>query len=368
MWKIYQSYQWEELEFAFDWIRDMGKVAQNPVFHAEGDVATHTRMVLEALHQLPEYQDLSEQDQHILSAAAILHDVEKRSTTIHEADGRITSAGHAKKGESSAREILYRDIETPFAVRETIVKLVRYHGIPIWIFEKGNPEKSLIKVSMEVNTKLLYLLALADVKGRISNDMEELLLKLDLFKEYCIELDCWDKARHFDTEQAKFHYFNNESYLNYVPFEKETFEIFMVSALPGSGKDWFIKKHFSGIPVISLDDLRRKYKAEATDTRMTGRIVQESKETAKKYLRLKQSFVWNATNLSSSMRKTLVDLFAGYGAKVRIVYIEVPCKRLIEQNRDRDYPLPLTVLNKMISKWEVPQTWEAHRVDYVVSE
>ncbi len=75
-------------------------VPQDPEWHAEGDVFVHTKMVCEALLQLPEFQALSEQEQHILFAAAMLHDVEKRSTTKREIQGgkeRIVSPNHAKK-------------------------------------------------------------------------------------------------------------------------------------------------------------------------------------------------------------------------------------------------------------------------------
>ena len=75
-------------------------VPQDPEWHAEGDVFTHTKMVCEALLQLPEFQVLDEQEQHILFAAAMLHDVEKRSTTKREIENgkeRIVSPHHAKK-------------------------------------------------------------------------------------------------------------------------------------------------------------------------------------------------------------------------------------------------------------------------------
>ena len=366
MWKLTQSYNWNDIEQEFNWIKDMKNIPQDSIYHAEGNVAIHTRMVVEELQQLTEFEQLNIQDQHILIAAALMHDIEKHSTTKIEPDGRITSAGHAKKGEHTVREILYKNTETPFKIRETIAKLVRYHGLPLWIFEKLNPEKVLIRTSLEVNTQLLAILAMADVKGRISDEKAELLEKVDFFKEYCIELNCWNKARSFDTELAKYHYFNHDSYIDYIPFEKDGFEVVMMSALPGTGKDWYINKNLAEWPIISLDELRRKYKASPSDPKMTGRIVQEAKETARKFLRKKESFVWNATNLSSSMRKSLIDLFEEYGARIRIIYLEVPYKKLVKQNMDRKFPLPQKVLDKMISKWEVPQCWEAHLVEHII--
>ncbi|MDF1547267.1 MAG: AAA family ATPase [Bacteroidales bacterium] len=364
MWKIHQTYNWKELEDKFSWVHDMQNVPQDPIYHAEGNVAIHTQMVMAELQQLPEFKELDEQNQHILMAAALMHDIEKRSTTVLESDGRISSANHAKNGEHSVREILYREIETPFAIRESIAKLIRYHGQPIWLILKDNPEKKLAGISLEVDTKMLAILAKADVLGRTGAEQSEFLDRIDLFKELCVNLDCWGKPRHFKSDIAKYHYFTHNSYIDYVPFQKNSFEVVLLSALPGSGKDWYIENNLSNLPEISLDNLRRKYKASPTDQKMTGRIVQEAKELARQFLRKKQSFVWNATNLSSSLRKTLIGLFAEYGAHVKIIYLEVPYKKLLLQNQNRKYPLPQAVLDKMIKKWDVPQQWEAHNVVY----
>src|SRR5579872_5527244 len=155
MWTISKNKTWESLSSTFQWVADMGGVPQDPIHHAEGDVAIHTQMVINELCKLPEYLQLSPQEQELLWASALLHDVEKRSTTVTETDGRITSPGHAKKGMFTTRGILYREIPTDFFLREQIVKLVRYHGLPIWLFEKSNPHKSAASASQEVNTEWL---------------------------------------------------------------------------------------------------------------------------------------------------------------------------------------------------------------------
>src|SRR5688572_28491397 len=102
-WSITNNKEWSELEQEFSWIADMGGVVQDPIHHAEGDVALHTKMVLEALQSLNEFKRLDAQTQEILWTAALFHDVEKRSTTTIEEDGRVTSRGHAKKGEFTSR-------------------------------------------------------------------------------------------------------------------------------------------------------------------------------------------------------------------------------------------------------------------------
>lgn len=76
MWQIINTTNWKKIRQAFAWIRDMEGVPQSPIHHAEGDVETHTKMVANALLNMEEYQALGEQDQHILFATALLHDVE----------------------------------------------------------------------------------------------------------------------------------------------------------------------------------------------------------------------------------------------------------------------------------------------------
>lgn len=367
MWQIYPTKNWEELRNHFTWIQDMEGVLQDEIYHAEGDVAVHTKMVMEALLKLPEYEQLAKQEQEILFAAALLHDVEKRSTTFRGEDGRITSPKHAIKGAYTTQSILYQSINTPFNIRQTISKLVRYHGLPLWFLEKRDTQRAVLKAAEEVNLRYLYLLAKADVLGRICADQGDLLYKVELFKEYCKEQNCWGQAYPFVNANARFTYFNKvESSLFYVPFEKETFVVTILSALPGSGKDFYLSKNYPDLPVVSLDDLRRQHKIDPKDKKGNGRVIQMVKEMAKVYLRKQQPLVWNATNITRQMREQLIDLMTTYGAKVCIIYIEVPYHKLLQQNQNRDFPIPVKVLHKMQQKLEVPQAWEAHEVIYEV--
>ncbi|MCE3225693.1 MAG: hypothetical protein K0S32_244 [Bacteroidetes bacterium] len=367
MWTLSKNKTWEELQ-KFDWVRDMNGVPQSPVHHAEGDVAIHTQMVLEELQKLPEYLLLDEQTKEILWASALMHDIEKRSTTFTDEHGNIVSPGHAKKGAMTTRQILYRHIETPFGIRESVVGLVRYHGLPLWVFEKPNPVQALLKASLEVDTQLLVMLAKADVLGRVCSDQKELLYKIELFRELCVEQNCWGQAKEFPGEMSKFTYFRKEEQSpDYVPFDTRKSEVVLLSGIAGSGKDHYIKKNFPEHLVISLDDMRRKLKIKYNDSKNNGRIIQEAKELAKEYLRSQKAFVWNATNITVQMRSQLIDLFAVYDPVIKIVYLEVPYKTLMSQNKNRDFPIPSSAIEKMIDKLEVPKNWEAHKVEYAVS-
>lgn len=367
IWQLTKDKGWESLEKQFPWVAEMKYVKQHKIHHAEGNVAIHTQMVLAELLKQSTFQDLNGQDKEILWAAALMHDVEKRSTSVDEGDGNISAKGHARRGEYAARTILFRDVPTPFHIREQIASLVRFHGLPLWLMEKSEPAKKVHEISLRLNNKQLKLLAESDARGRICEDLGLLLDSLDLFELFCKEQDCWDKSKIFTTHNARFRYFNTvDSYVDYVPFDDFKCEVIMMSGLPGMGKDHYIQSLDRDIPVVSLDAIRRKHKISPTDKSGNGWVVQAAKEEARTYLRKRQNFVWNATNITQQMRSQLIDLFISYGAKVKIVYLEKPYEQWRSQNRNREYPLPENVLDKLLSKLDIPQLIEAHEVQYIV--
>ena len=350
----------------FPWLSDMQEVPQDPLWHAEGDVYVHTQMVLEALVNLSEFKDLAPQDQHVLVAAALLHDVEKRSTTTRETiEGkeRIVSPKHAKKGEYTARSLLYRDFPAPFPVRESIAKLVRLHGLPLWALEKGDSRKAVIEASTMVNTFLLYLIAKADVLGRVCQDQEELLLRLELFRELCLEHQCWNHAYPFASDYGRYIYLNREDIApDYAPFNDLKSEVMVLCALPGTGKDTFLKRHWDG-PILSLDALRREMGIGPTDKKGNGRVIQAASEQAKVWLRQGERFAFNATR---EIRSKWISLFVDYKAKVELTYLEVPYSTLLKQNHNRQHPVPQAVVERLIDKLEIPQVREAHTLHWEV--
>ncbi len=206
-WKLIEDKSWCSLEQLFEWVREMNTVQQDIRYHAEGSVAEHSRMVLEALQQSSAYHSLSTLEKEIIWTSALLHDVEKRSTSVDEGEGRVSAKGHArKKGEYTVRTILYRDCPAPFHIREQIASLVRYHGLPVWLMEKPDSVKKLCEVFF-TGRYFITKDVMADIRGRICEDKNELLEALELFEIFCREQDCWKKPREFATDYARFHYF-----------------------------------------------------------------------------------------------------------------------------------------------------------------
>jgi predicted kinase len=362
-WKLSINKEWSHLEHAFDWVADMRHVPQDPIHHAEGNVAIHTRQVLEALTSLDGYRQLPAQKQEVLWAAALLHDVEKRSTTVQDADGRISSHGHARKGEFTARRVLFEQVPAPFAIREEVAALVRYHGLPLWVMDKRSPAKAVIEASLRVDLRLVSLLARADALGRTCADQNDLLERIAFFEALCEEQQCWGTPRHFPSDLARFTYFQREDgYPDYEPFDDLKGTVVMVSGLPGMGKDTYLRKHHAGLPVVSLDAIRREHQLAPSDTAATGWVVQAAKEQARTFLRKGESFAWNATNITRQMRAQWIDLFTTYKARVKLVYVEVPYEDWLQQNNVRDYPVANVVLSRLLDKLEVPGVEEAHEV------
>lgn len=354
-----ESLDWDAIYAAHSWVRDMRGVQQDPIHHSEGDVETHTKLVVKEAMGLAREYSLSAQERSILFAAALLHDVEKRSTTIVE-DGRITSPRHAKRGEYTARSLIYRDHPAEYSIREQVCKLVRYHGLPIWAGDKPDPARSVIDASLQVNNKLLYLLAKADMLGRTCQDADDMLYRVEFFKELCMDNNCFNDQREFTSNLGRYKYLNEGGFAEFEPFDETKFSVTMMSGIPGSGKDTFISKQ--NLPVVSIDDIRRKHKVSPTDRSGNGRMVQIAKEDAKVHMRKKESFIWNATNITRDMRGQLIELFMSYGGYVKIVYVEVPYKELLKRNSEREFPLPVKAIDKMIDKLEIPSASEAHEI------
>jgi hypothetical protein len=258
----------------------------------------------------------------VLFAAALLHDVGKPDRTRLEADGRITSRGHALRGSILARRRLW-SLGVPFGVREQVTALVRHHMRPFYLLERDDSQRLAIEISQTARCSDLALLAEADARGRIAPDVPRLLDNVGLFAEFCREQGCLESPRPFTSEQARFLYFQDAGRHPDSPAHEDfRSEAVLLSGLPGSGKDHWIAAHLPHWPLISLDALRDELDIAPTDTQ--GPVLARARELAREYLRQGRSFVWNATNISRQLRRESVRLFAGYGARVRIVYVEVP--------------------------------------------
>ena len=237
---------WDKIYSSFEWVRVMEGTQQNPFYHAEGDVLTHTKLVCEALIKMNEWRQLDDAGRSILFLAALFHDVAKPCCTRIDVDG-IISPGHAVKGELISRSIMYKgigiDFSIPFNIREMIVKLVRYHGLPLFFLDKPNPAKAVVEASQTVRMDWLAMLAKADALGRECSDKRELIDRTVLFYEFCKEHGCLNSPRSFPNSFSRFEYFQKENgFVDYEAYDNTKFEVILMCALPAAGKDTWVEK------------------------------------------------------------------------------------------------------------------------------
>jgi putative nucleotidyltransferase with HDIG domain len=354
---------WEALQ-VFDWVRALEPCPQDPIHHAEGNVWIHTRMVLETLAEMPAFRALPEADRAAVHLACLLHDVAKPMTTRVEEDGRVTAKGHSRAGEMYARRLLW-ELGAPFELREMVCGLIRYHQIPFYLIERDDAQKVAAEVSLACRADLLSLVAEADIRGRICQDLQKVLDNIELFRAFCAEEGCHDRPRPFASDHTRVVYFRSEGrHPDVLAFDDTRGEMIMMCGLPGSGKDTYVREHLGDLPVVSLDDLRAEMDVDPTDNQ--GTIVQAGKERVREHLRRGERFVYNATNINRQRRGLILGMAADYNVRAHIVYCEAPMEKLLAQNRARTSRVPEAVIRRMSERWEVPSLTEAHRVDVIL--
>jgi putative nucleotidyltransferase with HDIG domain len=352
---------WDQLQ-DFPWVHDMERCPQDAVHHGESNVWVHTRMALESLVSMQAWRELPESERRAVYTACLLHDVAKPATTRTDDDGRITAKGHSARGALMARKILW-ELGLPFSTRELVCGLVRCHQLPFYLIERDDARRLAAEISLVARCDLLALLAEADIRGRVCRDLSRILDNIELFREYCRDEGCFSSPRRFASDHTRYVFFHAEGrHPDVEAWDDTKLAVVVMSGLPGSGKDTYVKAHLPDWPMVSLDGLREELDIDPTDNQ--GRIVQAARERAKDYLRRGEPFVWNATNLSRRFRTPLLSLLADYHARIRLAYVEAPHHRLWAQNRAREACVPEKVIRAMLERWEVPDQTEAHQLVY----
>lgn len=150
---------------------------QDPAWHPEGDVWTHTLMAVDVAADLA--QDLPREKRLTVMLAVLLHDVGKPLTTREEG-GRIRSLGHEEAGVEPARRVLDRlNVHTinGYDVRGQVLALVGNHLKPGQFYRHREQvtDGAFRRLAAKCDLELLYLVAKADAlaRGPVSNSEAE---------------------------------------------------------------------------------------------------------------------------------------------------------------------------------------------------
>jgi tRNA nucleotidyltransferase (CCA-adding enzyme) len=141
---------------------------QDAEWHPEGDVWTHTLMVVDEARK--QAAPLARGPAAAMMLGALCHDLGKPLTTV-EQDGRIRSPGHEEAGLPLATAVLNRlNVQTMdgFDVRGAVLGLVAEHMRPNAFRQSPSPpgDGAFRRLAARVDLELLARFAEADCRGR----------------------------------------------------------------------------------------------------------------------------------------------------------------------------------------------------------
>ncbi len=172
---------------------------QEPDWHPEGDVFTHTQFCLDALVQLPEWLGASREKRRLFTLSVLAHDFGKPSTTARaERRGaeRWVSPGHEAAGAPLAESFLRRigaplDLDDP--VRALVIHhLAHHHGKPGTFTD--TQVRRLARKLAPATIDDLAVVMIADARGRPPRSPAETLLLVDGLREKAHALSVTDSA------------------------------------------------------------------------------------------------------------------------------------------------------------------------------
>ena len=343
---------------------EMRECIQDPEWHAEGDVWTHTLMVRDALHADSEFKELPARVQDILDTAVIWHDCGKPDTRTVTEDGHIHHPRHGIKGALRAYAELYRGGEYDFDALKDIYYLIRFHGRPAWVMEEG--VKMINEISQTISCRLLSIFVRADMNGRVCKNIksqEDGLAGAKLFRELAEQVNCLDTPYRFDSGFACWDYFehrNRDGNFDYQAYDEHAFGVFYTCGFPASGISTSTRS--CNMPVISLDAIREEMGLEPGE--FTGQFLQESAERCRVLMRKKTPFVFDACNVDKRTRQKWINFFWEYRGITHIHHLFKPYKQLLIDNKSRAVYPPERVIENMINKFQLPDPFEAPKVTY----
>ncbi len=155
------------------WIRHFPEIEQlvgmpqNPRWHPEGDVFTHTCHVCDQAAHLAIEKEMDSRSRTILLFAALCHDFGKALTTTRNERGDYISHGHA--GESPLRAAsFFERMRAPKWVFENVGPLIQEHMMPLAFQHREPSERAVRRLAHRLQPSNIFMwatLCQADSRG-----------------------------------------------------------------------------------------------------------------------------------------------------------------------------------------------------------
>jgi len=143
-------------------------IPQEPSYHAEGDVWTHTLMVVDEMAKL---KSGDERVDVVRLFSALCHDFGKPLTT-KKIDGKWRAFNHDIKGVAPTISFLER-LSSDKKLIESVAGFVKYHLRIAQLYKSNAKAGAIRRLASNIDIKELELLARADYFGRESSDKKE---------------------------------------------------------------------------------------------------------------------------------------------------------------------------------------------------
>jgi len=303
----------------------------NP-FHLEGDVWSHTLMVLKGIecnghHNVIDYGSV---------ISAIFHDVGKVYTRNIANAPRVNFFGHESASIQHAINFIYKN----FSLEDMMPKLVKVvvsaisNHLEAFNIKDGQSFAKLCNYDFEI-FEVLKNLMIADHNGRFHMEngrKEDFDLNVIFEAKNIVEINNMYSNERADVDDC-----------NYI----------LLCGVPGVGKDYIISQYFRGYHVLSYDKIRVcLYKESHPDTELSGHELygaawewcNANNINLDKYFEkeIKENptgkFLISNVNLSKKTRRNLVKFVkrvSNGNGKIGALYVVAPESVIIERNNKR---------------------------------
>lgn len=346
-------------------IKQLKETQQNPCYHAEGNVLTHTLMVLENVLSLDDSWDLTEEERYILYWAAILHDIGKPEVTKWEA-GRFHSHGHEEAGVPIARDLLLQRTDVSDFQRRQILDLVRWHSIPLQYGLRKKTIDAYKQVAVRMDIRLLGIFSFCDLTGRICQNYEEVKTLImnfnqDIVPRVTADLKPYQQLsklyqassqRKKDKLWAAVEYPDSRLLEQIISSEEEASldsnfpPCYIPIGVRGPAMQVYLRDRFPDIVKISIDVKDKAHLHNAIFTR----IAQNN------------SILFEGDFTKESLRQELVRILREKNIEVNFLFFESSLSDLLKGvNNPKEYAEIMQVQKRL----RRPHNWEAHKTEYL---
>ena len=214
----------------------------------------------------------------------MLHDIGKPLVTKpKEINGEIKIVA-PKHEEAGANYLAIRILELDLKQSsvQKILGLVGFHHIPKLLPIKNKDFGDYLNLSLNADLELLYWLELADMRGRICEDLDKQVDLLEQYRMFSEDYKLWAVKEPCENLLKKISFEGTASQKEYIDsyairqlaqneitmieeapaknYERSSHygHLYLMCGISGSGKSTWIKNNLQGFEIISLDDIREE--------------------------------------------------------------------------------------------------------------